>query len=73
MIKRHPLIQPRGTLLIRLREDERRLIEAAAAARPTYLTRYIREAALAVARRDLAKGDPSLAPRTTNHDSPGYR
>ena len=34
-------------------DAERRIVEAAAAAQPQYVTTYIREAALEVARRDL--------------------
>lgn len=49
-----PRRDPRGTRTIRLSAAEERLIEAAAAAQPTYLSRYIREAALDAARRDLA-------------------
>jgi hypothetical protein len=45
----------RRTLPIRVSEAERAVIEAAAAQRPEYLTTYIREAALAVARRELAE------------------
>ena len=54
MLRRQPSRQPRDTLPIRLREDERRLIEAAAA-RPEYVTTYIREVALSAARRELSE------------------
>ena len=46
-----------GTIALRISPDERALIEAAAAARPTYTTRFIREAALAAARRELAAAE----------------
>lgn len=45
----------RGTIALRISDEERALIEAAAARRPTYTTTYIREAALQVARRELAE------------------
>jgi uncharacterized protein (DUF1778 family) len=44
----------RGTIALRISDDERALIEAAAASRPTYTTTYMREAAIEAARRDLA-------------------
>jgi uncharacterized protein (DUF1778 family) len=44
----------RAGLTIRVSADERSLLEAAAARRPEYLTRYIRLAALEVARREVA-------------------
>ena len=44
----------RAGLTIRVSADERSLLESAAARRPEYLTRYIRLAALEVARREVA-------------------
>ena len=43
----------RGLITVRVSAAERRLLEAASAARPEYLTTYIREVALQAARRDL--------------------
>jgi uncharacterized protein (DUF1778 family) len=43
----------RGVLAFRISAAERRILEAAAAGRREYLTTYIRDAALAAARRDL--------------------
>lgn len=45
--------QARSTVALRLSAAERRLLEAAAATKPQYVTSYIREAAIAAARRDL--------------------
>ena len=45
----------RGTMAIRLSDAERAIIEAAAVARPEYPTTFVREAALEVARRELAE------------------
>jgi uncharacterized protein (DUF1778 family) len=44
----------RGTMPIRISVAERRLIEAAAANRPEYVTTFVREAAIEAARRELA-------------------
>ena len=44
----------RDTLAIRVSATERRIMEAAAAQRPEYLTRWIREVAMDAARRELA-------------------
>jgi uncharacterized protein (DUF1778 family) len=44
----------RATMPIRVSAAERALLSAAAAMRPEYLTTFVREAALAVARRELA-------------------
>lgn len=46
----------RGVLAIRVSDAERRLLEAAAATGPEYLGRFVREAALAVAREEVLKG-----------------
>ena len=43
----------RENVAVRLSAAERRLLEAASAARPEHLSTYIRESALEVARRDL--------------------
>ena len=47
----------RGTMAIRLSRAERATIEAAAALRPEYPTAFVREAALEVARRELADAE----------------
>lgn len=47
--------EPRGTLPIRFRADERLRIEAAAVERGEYVTSYIRRVALEAARRDLSR------------------
>lgn len=49
-----PPSSERGLIALRISDEERALIEAAAAQRPTYTSTYIREAALSVARRELA-------------------
>jgi uncharacterized protein (DUF1778 family) len=43
----------RGVLAFRISAAERRMLEEAAAGRCEYLTTYIRDAALAAARRDV--------------------
>lgn len=50
----------RATLAIRVSGAERRLLEAAAASRPEYLTVFVREAALETARREVASGGRGL-------------
>ena len=45
----------RRTMAIRLSAAERDIIEKAAAARPEYPTKFVREAALDAARQELAK------------------
>lgn len=45
---------PRAPYAMRLGDDERRLLEAAAAQRRVALAAYIRRAAMDAARRDLA-------------------
>lgn len=47
--------RPRPTFAMRLGDDERRVIEAAAAQSDLPLSAYIREVALASARRELAE------------------
>lgn len=47
----------RGVLAIRVSPAERRLLEAAAASRPEYLTTYVRQSAIEAARRELAAND----------------
>lgn len=47
----------RGTLPIRVSAAERRILEAAAAQRPEYVTTYMREVSLEAALRDLAGDD----------------
>jgi len=45
----------RKTLAIRVSTAERRLLEAAAARGPEYLTTWVRETALEAARRELSR------------------
>ena len=52
-----PPSSERGLIALRISDEERALIEAAAAQRPTYASTYIREVALAAARRELASMD----------------
>jgi uncharacterized protein (DUF1778 family) len=52
----------RGTMAIRISVAERRLIEAAAASRPEYVTTFVREAAIEAARQELA-GTPDAPGR----------
>lgn len=47
----------RDTLAFRVSAAERRILEAAAAQRPEYLTTWVREVALKAARRELALAD----------------
>jgi uncharacterized protein (DUF1778 family) len=52
-----PALNPgRAVMALRIGELERRVIEAAAAQRDMPVTRFIREQALAAARRELARG-----------------
>jgi len=48
----------RGTLAIRVSPAERRILEAAAAMVPEYVSAWVRETALTAARQQLAK-DPA--------------
>lgn len=48
----------RGVFHIRLSEAEKRILEAAAAQRPEYVSTYVREVALAAAREELAEASP---------------
>lgn len=49
--------KPRPTWAMRLGDDERRVLEAAAASRGVPTSQYVREQALRAARRELA-GEP---------------
>jgi uncharacterized protein (DUF1778 family) len=53
--REHSSAPARGVYAMRLGADERRLIEAAAAAREQPLSVYIRRVAIESARRDLAE------------------
>lgn len=47
--------QPRKTFAMRLGDDERRVIEAAAASKGVPVSQYIRRSALGAARRELTE------------------
>jgi len=54
----------RGTLAIRVSPAERRILEAAAASRPEFLTTFVREVALQAAREVIRReGDHHSTPR----------